>query len=68
MKKTSINSKAPDLLEGFDLSTVIEISRHGKFDRVGFSAIYAALSLLIMPWADGVAWISAIVIWEYVIG
>ena len=50
-----------------DVRTMIELSQHSLFDRVAFSAIYAAISLFILPWQAGFGWIVAIAVWEWAI-
>ncbi len=65
MPQTSNKPAQAAPAKGFDLHTMIELSRHSLLDRVGFSAIYAVLSLFVLPWTAAAGWIAAIVIWEW---
>ena len=51
----------------FDVRTVIQLSRHSLFDRVAFAAVYALISLFVLPWQAGVGWIGTIAVWEWVV-
>jgi len=48
----------------FDVRTAIELAWHGLFDRVAFAAVYAGLSLFVLPWIEPAAWIAVILVWE----
>jgi len=65
MPQTSNKPAQAAPAKGFDLRTMIELSRHSLLDRVGFAAIYAVLSLFVQPWTVGAGWIAAIVVWEW---
>jgi len=54
-------------VKNFDIHTVIAFSKHSLLARVGYSAIYAVISLFVLPWAVAVGWIAAIAIWEWAI-
>ena len=51
----------------FDVGLSIELARRGAFDRIVFSVLYGAISLLIAPWPAVVAWISTVLAWEVAI-
>ena len=51
----------------FDVRTMIELSRRSLFDRVAFSAVYATICLLALPWTVLAGWLATIVIWEWII-
>jgi len=51
----------------FDVSISIQLARRGAFERVAFAVLYAGLLLLIAPWPTALAWLSAIILWEFVI-
>ncbi|WP_332769162.1 hybrid sensor histidine kinase/response regulator [Phenylobacterium sp.] len=50
----------------FDVRTAITLGRRGRFDRIGFAAAYALISLHVLPWMVSAAWIAAIGAWELV--
>jgi PAS domain S-box-containing protein len=51
----------------FDVQTSIELARRGAVERTVFATLYAGLLLLIAPWPIALAWLSAIVLWEFAI-
>ena len=53
---------------GLDVRTAIEISKTGLFDRMAFAAVFAVVSIAVLPWLVPVAWITAIAVWEWGIG
>jgi two-component system, sensor histidine kinase len=61
-------SAPPAAAAAFDVRTAVELARHGLFDRVAFAAVYAVLSLFVLPWMESAAWIGLIVVWELAIG
>ena len=50
-----------------DIATSVELALIGTRDRVAFAAVFAAASLLIHPWIVPLAWLAAIVAWEFAI-
>jgi two-component system, sensor histidine kinase len=52
----------------FDVRTAIELARHGLFDRIAFAAVYAVLSLSVLPWVQSITWIAVIALWELGLG
>ena len=52
----------------FDVRTAIELARHGLFDRIAFAAVYAVLSLSVLPWMQSITWIAVIALWELGLG
>ena len=58
----------PGSILAFDLHTTLELARRGMYDRLAFAGVYAAISFLILPWKVDAAWISTIVVWEFLSG
>ncbi|HXQ09714.1 MAG TPA: ATP-binding protein [Caulobacteraceae bacterium] len=56
------------IASGLDVRTAIEISERGLFDRIAFAAIFAVISVAVLPWLTPVVWIASIAIWEWGIG
>jgi PAS domain S-box-containing protein len=54
--------------QDLDAHATRQLGRRGKFDRVAFAGLYAAISLLVLPWTWVLAWISTVVVWELVSG
>jgi PAS domain S-box-containing protein len=52
----------------FDIRTMVELSRRGLLERLGFAGAYAAISLLVLPRLEVVGWMSMILVWELVLG
>jgi PAS domain S-box-containing protein len=59
--------RAPPAAQVFDVRTMVELSRRSLIDRVAFAAIYAAIGAFVLPWTGMVAWIGAIIVWEWLI-
>ena len=51
----------------FDVRTAVQLSRHSLFDRVAFAAVYALISLFVLPWQAALGWIATIVLWEWAV-
>jgi PAS domain S-box-containing protein len=51
----------------FDIGVSIQLARRGALERIAFAILYAGLLLLIAPWPTALAWLSAILLWEFVI-
>jgi two-component system, sensor histidine kinase len=56
------------IASGLDVHTAIEISERGLFDRMAFAAVFAVISVAVLPWLFPVAWIVSIALWEWGIG
>ncbi len=56
------------IASGLDVHTAIEISERGLFDRIAFAAIFAVISIAVLPWLVPIVWIASIAIWEWGIG
>ncbi|HEX7759273.1 MAG TPA: ATP-binding protein [Caulobacteraceae bacterium] len=48
----------------FNVHAARELGRHSQAGRLVFAAIYAAISLLVLPWPVALAWVSVIFVWE----
>jgi PAS domain S-box-containing protein len=64
MASSQSQSGPPAVATAFDVRTAIELAWHGLFDRVAFAAVYAGLSLFVLPWIEPAAWIAVILVWE----
>lgn len=49
----------------FDVRIAIELARRGALERIVFAVIYAGLLLLVARWPIPLAWLSAIILWEF---
>jgi PAS domain S-box-containing protein len=56
------------IASGLDVHTAIEISERGLFDRIAFAAVFAVLSIAVLPWRTPAVWIASIAIWEWGVG
>jgi PAS domain S-box-containing protein len=48
----------------FDVRAAVELDRRSLVGRVGFAALYALASLLVLPWTVPAGWMAAILVWE----
>lgn len=57
----------PSAAQAFDIHTSIELARRGTWDRIAFTAAFAVIALLILPWMAPAAWVASILFWELVV-
>jgi PAS domain S-box-containing protein len=48
-----------------DVETSRELGRGSQLTRVAFAAVYAVVSLSVLPWQAMAAWMAAVVAWEF---
>src|ERR1700722_1506778 len=49
---------------GFDLRRVIELDAQSLIGRVAFAGIFAAVSVVVMPWQLPAAWMAFVIAYE----
>ena len=67
MPRTTTSGDEAMLDTAFDARTAVEISQRAILNRIGFAAVFAAISLLVLPWMAAVAWVSTVVVWELIV-
>ncbi|HWT53008.1 MAG TPA: ATP-binding protein, partial [Caulobacter sp.] len=64
MTAVSAGENQADTPHAFDLRAARELVRHSGPERIGFAALYALITLFVLPWPPVAAWILAVVAWE----
>src|SRR5579885_3129506 len=49
---------------GFSVRKALELDSQGLVARIGFTALYGLISLLVVPWPVIAGWLAAVVGWE----
>ena len=49
---------------GPDIGASRDLGRLSQLVRIGFAAVYAAVSLTVLPWPVAAIWLGAVIVWE----